>query len=116
MFHSRRSSGDTSPIIVPPRVNTVRLLRTHEELQAAVERARAFERRGVDAGHRRVGAYDRFLDEGRGEDLDNVLPMESLRGSGGQMDAAFDSEGLAFNEACDQPNHTQSAMRVRSGY
>jgi hypothetical protein len=42
-------------------VQTVRLLKGPEELQAAVERARAFERRRVDEYQRRVGAYDRFF-------------------------------------------------------
>jgi hypothetical protein len=42
-------------------VHSVRLLKDPEELQAAVERAQAFERRRVDEYQRRVGAYDRFL-------------------------------------------------------
>ena len=60
MFHHHDKKSSESPI-VSPRVRTVRLLEDPEELQAAVERARAFERRRVDEYQRRVGAYDRFL-------------------------------------------------------
>ena len=60
MFHHSNKKAPDSPI-VSPRVQTVRLLTGPEELQAAVERARAFERRRVDEYQRRVGAYDRFL-------------------------------------------------------
>jgi hypothetical protein len=41
---------------------SVRLLNSPEELQAAIERAREFERREVAEFQRRVRAYDRFLD------------------------------------------------------
>lgn len=47
------------PKIDPPRVRTVLVLQSNEELQSAIERARAFERR--DEYERRVGAYDRYL-------------------------------------------------------
>jgi len=60
MFHHHNKKASDSPI-VSPRVQTVRLLMGPEELQAAVERARAFERRRVDEYQRRVGAYDRFF-------------------------------------------------------
>jgi hypothetical protein len=60
MFHTHSKKVPDSPI-VSPRVQTVRLLKGPEELQAAVERARAFERRRVDEYQRRVGAYDRFF-------------------------------------------------------
>jgi len=60
MFHLHSKKVPDSPI-VSPRVQTVRLLKGPEELQAAVERARAFERRRVDEYQRRVGAYDRFF-------------------------------------------------------
>jgi hypothetical protein len=60
MFHHNTKKAPDSPI-VSPRVHTVRLLTGPEELQAAVERARAFERRRVDEYQRRVGAYDRFF-------------------------------------------------------
>ena len=56
----------------------MRLLQNDEELQAAVERARAFERRGVDRGQQRVVNYDRYMREGRGE-LANVVQMDSSR-------------------------------------
>lgn len=78
----RRRNDDSAPTSDPPRERTVRLLRTDEELQAAIERALAFKRRGVDAGQRRAGAYDRVLDA-RAVHLADVLPMESLRGSVG---------------------------------
>ena len=42
MFH--RHKDTPKPLIVSPRVKTVRLLQGHEELQAAVERSRNFER------------------------------------------------------------------------
>lgn len=59
MFRHRHS---TLEVPVPPsRVASVRLLHGQEELQAAVERARAFERRQADEYQRRVGTYDRFL-------------------------------------------------------
>jgi hypothetical protein len=74
MFH--RHKDTPKPLIVSPRVKTVRLLQDHEELQAAVERARNFERRGVNEYQRRVGAYDRFLNEGEGLPA-NVVPIES---------------------------------------
>jgi len=47
------------PNIDPPRVRTVLVLQSNEELQSAIERAQAFERR--DEYERRVGAYDRYL-------------------------------------------------------
>jgi hypothetical protein len=56
----------------------VRRLQNDEELQAAVERARAFERRGVDRGQQRVVNYDRHMREGRSE-LANVVQMDSSR-------------------------------------
>jgi hypothetical protein len=43
------------PPIVHPQVRTVRLLQGDEELQAALERASAFERRGIDDSQRRIG-------------------------------------------------------------
>jgi hypothetical protein len=55
---------------------SVRLLQGPEELQAAVERAREFERRRVDEYQRRVGAYDRFLNTADDQPA-NVVPIES---------------------------------------
>jgi hypothetical protein len=78
MFHRHHSEMPESPI-GPPRVRTVRLLQGDDELQAAVERAREFERRGVDAGQRRVGSYDRVLREGVGH-LADVVPMDPTGG------------------------------------
>jgi hypothetical protein len=60
VFHHHSKESTDSPIVSPP-VHSVRLLKNPEELQAAVERAQAFERRRADDYQRRVGAYDRFL-------------------------------------------------------
>jgi hypothetical protein len=60
--------------VTPHQMRTVRLLESDAELQAAVERAREFERRGVDAGQRRVGSYDRVLGSGP-DNLATVVPI-----------------------------------------
>jgi hypothetical protein len=65
--------------VEPPRVHTVRLLQSDEELRAAVERARASERRGSDEYQRRVGAYDRLLDNAPGV-LATIVGIDPLRG------------------------------------
>jgi hypothetical protein len=70
MFHRHRQVTPGSPISAP-RERTVRVLQSDAELQAAVERAREFERRGVDAGQRRVGSYDRVL----GTQTDGLAPV-----------------------------------------
>jgi hypothetical protein len=75
MFHHHDKKPADSPI-VSPRVRTVRLLKDPEELQAAVERAQAFERRRVDEYQRRVGAYDRFLTASEGTSA-VVVPIDS---------------------------------------
>lgn len=76
MFYHHR---DTLPLrnLDPPRVRTVRLLHNDEELQAAVERARAFERRD-DYRQRRARAYDRFLspEEGGPADVAPITPID----------------------------------------
>lgn len=41
----------------------VRMLRDEVQLREAVERAREFERRGAGEYQRRMGAYDRVLEE-----------------------------------------------------
>jgi hypothetical protein len=65
------------PNLDAPRVRTVRLLYNDEELQAAFERARAFERRD-DYRRRRAGAYDRFLglEEGGPADVVSITPID----------------------------------------
>lgn len=73
MFHHQRHSLPV-PSIVHPQGRSVRLLHNDEELQAAVERARAFERRTADHHQRRVGSYDRFLSEGSGR-LSNLVAL-----------------------------------------
>jgi hypothetical protein len=60
MFHHHKSAKGMPSVSLPEE--TVRLLLSPEELQAAIERAREFERRGVDEYQRRVGACDRFVD------------------------------------------------------
>ncbi len=78
MFHHHSKEPSDSPIVSPP-VHTVRLLKDPEELQAAVERAQAFERRRVDEYQRRVGAYDRFLTASETTSA-VVVPIESSAG------------------------------------
>jgi hypothetical protein len=73
MFHRHRQVTPGSPISAP-RAGAVRVLQSEAELQAAVERAREFERRGVDAGQRRVGSYDRVLGT-QTDGLATVLPI-----------------------------------------
>ena len=75
MFHHHYKETPGPPI-ESSRVGSVRLLQGHEELQAAVERARDFERRAVDEYQRRVGSYDRFLNQGEGDSV-NVVPIDS---------------------------------------
>ena len=79
MFHHHNKKTLDSPI-VSPRVQTVRLLKGPEELQAAVERARAFERRRVDEYQRRVGAYDRFFQADE-DKTPIVVPVDSSAGA-----------------------------------
>lgn len=74
MFHHHHKDTLDSPI-ASPRVPSVRVLQGEEELQAAVERAREFERRRADEYGRRVGAYDRFLN-GEAPSA-NVVPIDS---------------------------------------
>jgi hypothetical protein len=82
MFHHHRNDTPDPPI-VHPQVRTVRLLQGDEELQAAVERASAFERRGIDDSQRRIGTYDRLLGDGEGQ-LANVVLIGALRGDPAQ--------------------------------
>ena len=60
----------SGPTIDPPRVRTVRLLETDEELQSAIERVRDFERK---ASCRRVGAYDHTLNKDQELLLDQLM-------------------------------------------
>lgn len=57
--HQQQHPG-TPEDLSPP---TVRLLRSDEELRSALERAREFERRGIEECRRRVGLYDRLLEQ-----------------------------------------------------
>ena len=79
MFHHHSKKPSESPF-VSPRVRTVRLLNDPAELQAAVERAQAFERRRVDEYQRRVGAYDRFLTASGGASA-VVVPLDASANS-----------------------------------
>ena len=83
MFHHHRPAEVS--VVAVPRVRTVRLLKTDEELRAAVERARAFECRGAPPGARRALNYDRYLD-GRLPDLADVIPMEDTEAASAPMD------------------------------
>lgn len=60
----------------PVRVRTVRVLADDEELLAAVERARAFERRVINEQKRRNGTYDRLLRDVE-SDSANAVAVES---------------------------------------
>jgi hypothetical protein len=75
MFHHRHDKDGSYPPIASPPVRTVRLLRGDEELQEAIDRARAYERRGFDEYKRRMGTYD-LMTKGRTYPV-NVLSMES---------------------------------------
>jgi hypothetical protein len=59
MFNHRRDEV-TGPIIVPAQFQTVRLLQTDEELQLAIDRARASERKN-NYEQRVSEAFDRLL-------------------------------------------------------
>jgi hypothetical protein len=73
MFH-RHHEVDV-PAVVPPRVRTVRLLETEEDLRAAVERARSFERtRAAQGGH--ALSYERYLREST-VGLADVVPIDA---------------------------------------
>ena len=75
MFRHHHKDNPGEPVEAPP-VTSVRLLRAGEELQAAVERARDFERQRVAESQRRVGSYDRYLD-GPGGQPSNVVAIDS---------------------------------------
>jgi hypothetical protein len=75
MFH-RRHEANVSAVTPPPRVRTVRLLETDEDLRAAVERARAFERMRAEQGGARVLSYERYLRD-RSEGLADVVQIDS---------------------------------------
>ncbi len=58
MFHHHHETD--VPAIALPRVRTVRLLETESELQAAIQRARAFELTRAEQGGRGL-SYERYL-------------------------------------------------------
>ena len=60
------------------RAGAVRLLETEEELRAAVERARAFERMSVGLEAIRALKHERYLYESRGG-LADVMPIDPER-------------------------------------
>jgi hypothetical protein len=76
----RRGRYETVPTDphAPHRAGTVRLLETEEELRAAVERARAFERMSVGLEAIRALKYERYLYE-PGGDLADVVPIDAER-------------------------------------
>jgi hypothetical protein len=76
---SRRGRYETVPTHVrPSRAGTVRLLETEEELQAAVERARAFERLSAGLEAIRALKYEHYLHE-PGGGLAKVVPIDTQR-------------------------------------
>jgi hypothetical protein len=75
MFHHHHRDTPDSPV-EPSRRATVRLLQGPEELQAAVERAREFERRRANEYQRRIGSYDRFLSQDAGHPT-VALPIDT---------------------------------------
>jgi hypothetical protein len=77
MFHRHRRDA-AERAITSPLVHTVRLLKSDEELQAAVERARKFESRGIDQSQRRVVNYERYL-RGNRDDLAQIVGLEFSR-------------------------------------
>ncbi len=72
---SHRATGHC--VIAAPRVRTVRVLDTPEDLRAAVERAREFER--MRAGHSApVLRYERYLRESSGDqNLADVVQLDA---------------------------------------
>jgi hypothetical protein len=77
MFH--RHSKPDAPIVAP-RVRTVRLLETDEDFRIAVERARAFERNGMDQRQQRVANYEHYMLE-QPDVIANVVLIDSARGT-----------------------------------
>jgi|HubBroStandDraft_1064217.scaffolds.fasta_scaffold15829_6 hypothetical protein len=74
MFHRHQEfRADLPP--APPR-QTVRLLQTEEELLAAMERAREFERRNASEYKRRLRSLSLPQDE-----LADIVPLDRLPGS-----------------------------------
>lgn len=90
MFHHRHKDIPVPPL-ASPRPRTVRVLQDPEELHAAVERAREFERRGIHEYQRRIGGYDRFLVQGTSQPA-NVVPIDSSRGTEPQPEATQDPQ------------------------
>jgi hypothetical protein len=73
MFHHHHQAEVS--VVAPPRVRTVRLLETDEDLQAAVERASAFERARASRSGQAL-RYERYQSE-RSGGLADVLHIES---------------------------------------
>jgi acyl-CoA reductase-like NAD-dependent aldehyde dehydrogenase len=74
MFHRHHHADVTA--VAPPRSRGVRLLETDEDLRAAVERARAFERRTAEQSGRQALNYARYL-RLRSDELADVVPIDS---------------------------------------
>ena len=79
MFH-RHHEAEVSAVAIP-RVRTVRLLETDEDLRVAVERAREFERTRAAHGARPALSYDRYLREPT-DGLADVVPIDSGAAAG----------------------------------
>jgi hypothetical protein len=76
MFH--RQHDEKAAAIVAPRVRTVRLLETDEDLRAAIERAKAFERARMNRGGSLT--YERYLQ--RPDGLAEIVHIETSEAVG----------------------------------
>jgi hypothetical protein len=76
VFHHHHQEEASGRPAEAPAVTSVRVLQNGDELQAAVERAREFERRRFAESERRVGSYDRYLHEA-GDQPSNVVAIDS---------------------------------------
>jgi nucleotide-binding universal stress UspA family protein len=91
MIRRHRRINSAAPV-APLPAHTVRLLRGEEELQAAVERAKAFERRGSDEYQRRVGTYDRLLSYAH-EHAASVTALKSINAPGEGRKSSSGTDG-----------------------
>jgi hypothetical protein len=78
MFRRHR---DVAALTTELPLHSVRVLRDDDELRAALERAREFERRSLAEYERRVGLYDRALTDPHGTPA-AVHPIASERAAG----------------------------------
>jgi hypothetical protein len=74
MFHRNRHAR--LGVVASPRVSNIRLLETEDDLQAAVERARAFERARAVRGAGRALAYEQYVGQ-RPDGLPEIVAIDS---------------------------------------